>query len=152
MRCIDCKYIHILPDEVEAFKYDCQCPDTSFNKAFIEGEDYDDIYERWKNGKDPEYYWSAKEENDCKYFKPKEEKCMEKSNLVTSCFVENSLDNQSFEKGIELNVKNLRKVLEVLEDEGFGDYRVSVGYDSNYAYCGIYNDFHISNKEIRFQE
>ena len=56
------------------------------------------------------------------------------------------------EKGKYLSVSSLKRLLEVLEDEGFGDYKVRVGYDSNYAYAGVRNDFHISDNTISFQE
>lgn len=82
----------------------------------------------------------------------KTENKVEKSRITQSCFIEETLDNWSLDKGQYFNVKTLRRVLEVLEDEGFGDYDIRVGYDCNYAYTGIRNDFNISNKTIQFQE
>lgn len=76
----------------------------------------------------------------------------EKSRITQSCFIEETLDNWGLDKGQYFNVKTLRRALEVLEDEGFGDYKIKVGYDSNYAYAAIKNKFNISNKTILFQE
>lgn len=76
----------------------------------------------------------------------------EKSRITQSCFIEETLDNWGLEKGQYFNVKTLRRALEVLEDEGFGDYGIRVGYDCNCAYAGIRNNFNISNKTIQFQE
>ena len=76
----------------------------------------------------------------------------EKSRITQSCFIEETLDNWQLEKGEYFNVETLRRALEVLEDEGFGEYTIDVGYDSNYAYAGIRNKFNISNKTIKFQE
>ena len=43
-------------------------------------------------------------------------------------------------------------MLEVLIEEGFGDYDVYVGYDCNCAYTGVNNNFDIRDKTIYFKQ
>ncbi|WP_405287642.1 hypothetical protein [Methanobrevibacter sp.] len=72
--------------------------------------------------------------------------------IVQSGYVDKLDDNRCLEKGDKLNIKILYEVLGVLIEEGYGDYGVSVGYDSNYAAAGIYNQFDIRPKSIKFLE
>lgn len=74
------------------------------------------------------------------------------SRLVQSCYVKKTSDDWSLEEHQRLDVKSLCKVLEVLIDEGFGDYNVRFGYDSNCAFTAANNGFDISNNCIYFKE
>lgn len=49
--CCNCIHLDIQPDEPEAWRYDCFCPNFK--------ED------------DPQYYWEPRPENDCKHFQNK---------------------------------------------------------------------------------
>lgn len=75
-----------------------------------------------------------------------------KSRLVQSCYVEKTLDDWSLEENQRLDVESLFKVLEVLIDEGFGNYDIRFGYDSNCAFTSAMNDFDINNGTIYFKE
>ena len=46
------------------------------------------------------------------------------------------------DKRKDLTVKGARDLLSYLVEAGFGDYSLSIGYDSNYAYTGM-NDENI---------
>lgn len=82
------------------------------------------------------------------------------SQIVQSCFIEEyefkdkqgKVKKCSLDKKQKLNVRSLYRVLKVLVDEGYGDYGISFGYDSNYGHAGAYNEFHITSKSIEFQE
>lgn len=76
----------------------------------------------------------------------------EKTRLVQSCYVKKTLNDWILDEKQTLDVKSLCKVLEVLIDEGFGDYSVVFGYDSNCAFTDANNDFDISNNCIYFKE
>lgn len=60
--CCNCIHLDILPDEPEAWRYDCFCPDFDW------GDGYDD--KPYRRG-DPQYYWDPEKENDCKHFQNK---------------------------------------------------------------------------------
>ena len=77
---------------------------------------------------------------------------VENSRLTQSCYVNKSLDDWTMEQYDNLDVKSLYRVLEVLIDEGFGDYTVQFGYDSNYGFTSAKNDFDINNSTIYFKE
>lgn len=72
--------------------------------------------------------------------------------IVQSGYVDKLDDNRYLEKGDTLNIKRLYEVLGVLIEEGYGDYGVSFGYDSNYGSAGAYNQFDIRPKSIKFLE
>lgn len=75
-----------------------------------------------------------------------------KSNITQSCYVNKSLDNWTMDEKQQLNVKQLYRVLEVLIDEGFGDYDICFGYDCNCAFTKANNDFDIMDETIYFKE
>lgn len=85
---------------------------------------------------------------------------MSDNRIVQSCYISNIdyevngkfLENVELDKGCKLNVRSLHAVLGELIKNGYADYRVSVGYDSNYGTAGIYNQFDIHPKSIKFLE
>ena len=80
------------------------------------------------------------------------EKENKQSKISQSCYVHESLDNWGLDEHQKLDVKQLYRVLEVLIEEGFGDYDVYVGYDCNCAYTGVNNNFDIRDKTIYFKQ
>ena len=77
---------------------------------------------------------------------------MNGSKIVQSGYVDRLDDKRYLEKGDKLKIRTLYEVLGVLIEEGYGDYGVLVGYDSNCGTTGIYNQFDIRPKSIKFLE
>lgn len=54
----------------------------------------------------------------------------------------------------DLTVKSARDVLDELVANGYGDFELGIGYDSNFAYTGFTDNIRISerNKEVWIDE
>ena len=85
---------------------------------------------------------------------------MSNNRIVQSCYISNVdyefdgklLENVELDRGCDLNIRTLHAVLEELIKNGYEDYSVSFGYDSNYAATRPRNEFDIHAKSIMFKE
>ena len=73
---------------------------------------------------------------------------MTKKRIVQSCKIEGF---DGFEDKC-LNVKQMHEILGILIDEGYGEYSLRFGYDSNYGSTCAMNKFDIKPDVIFFRE
>lgn len=77
---------------------------------------------------------------------------MKNSKISQLAYVNELSNGAELEKGKSLNVKQLCEVLNILVDEGYGDYKLRVGYDSDCASTTVRNQFDIMADTINFRE